>query len=83
MIQPLIAIPITIMSIFQVRCHEWGDDSDYFWTNCNSLESALQCIKDFEEENPFNLYEVLYIVEITKDGTKKIPNWDRETYKPL
>lgn len=71
------------MSKFQVRCHEWGNDSDYLWTNCDSLESALQYIKDFDEKEPLNIYEDLYIVEITEDGTKKIPNWDRETYKPL
>ncbi len=71
------------MSKFQVRCHECADDSDYLWTNCDSLESALQCIKDFDEKEPLNIYEDLYIVEITEDGTKKIPNWDRETYKPL
>ena len=40
------------MSRFEVRCHEWGDDSDYHWTYCNNREDA-QKIVDEESKKGF------------------------------
>ena len=71
------------MSTFQARCHEWGDNSDYLWTTCETLDGALKSIKSFYEKEPHNIYEYLYIIEVAEDGTKSIPNWDRNTYEPL
>ena len=69
------------MKTFQVRCHEWGDNSDYLWATFGNLESALQCIKSFYEKDPMNIYEHLYIIEISEDGKQSIPKWDRNTYE--
>ena len=38
-------------SRFEIRCHEWGDDSDYHWSWSNTLQSALDCLKKFREED--------------------------------
>ena len=32
------------MPRFEVRCHEWGDDSDYHWDYCNSREEAQKIV---------------------------------------
>ena len=47
------------MSKFEVRCHEWGDDSDYHWAYCNSRKDAQKIV----DENR-NLYEHLYYIEV-------------------
>lgn len=53
------------MAKFEVRCHEWGDDSDYHWSYYNSKEEAQRAINDFYKPNPDTcLYEHLYIVEV-------------------
>ena len=69
------------MKVFEVRCHEWGDNSDYHWENCDSLESALKVLKDFYNKDPLNIYEHLYIIEIAEDGTKSIPEYNRDTFE--
>ena len=51
------------MPRFEVRCHEWGDDSDYHWEYCNTLEAALKVMKDFYQKDPGNIYEHLYVIE--------------------
>ena len=68
-------------SRFEIRCHEWGDDSDYHWSWCNTLQSALECLKKFREEDPYNIYEHLYIIEHHKDGTLSIPEYDSDTFE--
>lgn len=53
------------MTKFEVRCHEWGDDSDYHWEYYNSREEAQRDIDDFYKLHPDTcLYEDLYIVEV-------------------
>ena len=69
------------MPRFEVRCHEWGDDSDYHWSWSNTLQSALDCLKKFREEDPYNIYEHLYIIEHHKDGTLSIPEYDSDTFE--
>ena len=71
------------MSRFEVRCHEWGDDSDYHWSYCKSLEEALKEMKDFHDQDPNNIYERLYVIEVAKDGTISNPEYNRETYEPI
>ena len=75
------------MSRFEVRCHEWGDDSDYHWKNCSTLEEALKVMKDFLNHDSGNIYEQLYVLEIADDGSISIPDYDRNTLeikkKPL
>lgn len=71
------------MSRFEVRCHEWGDDSDYHWEYCSTLDSALKIMKDFYDRDPYNMYEHLYVIEIAEDGTKSIPEYDYDTFEPL
>jgi hypothetical protein len=71
------------MPRFEVRCHEWGDDSDYHWEYCCNLEYALKVMKDFYDRDPYNIYERLYVIEIAEDGTKSIPEYNRDTYEPL
>jgi hypothetical protein len=71
------------MSRFEVRCHEWGDDSDYHWVYCNSLEEALKEMKDFHDHDPNNIYERLYVIEIADDGSKSIPGYNPETFEPI
>ncbi len=68
-------------SRFEIRCHEWGDDSDYYWSWCNTLQSALDCLEKFREEEPDNIYEHLYIIEHHKDGALSIPEYDRDTFE--
>jgi hypothetical protein len=50
------------MPRYEVRCHEWGDDSDYHWAFCDSYEDAQRIVEDFEKKDPDNIYERLYIV---------------------
>lgn len=50
------------MPRFEVRCHEWGDDSDYHWDYCNSREEAQKIV----DENT-NIYERLYIIELADE----------------
>ena len=38
------------MKRYQVRCHEWGGDSDYSWTYCETLEEAQRVIDEFYEK---------------------------------
>ena len=65
------------MPKYEVRNHEWGDDSDYVMTVEYSLEDAVQYIKDFYEPHPDTiLYERLYIIEIADNGTISIPEYD-------
>jgi hypothetical protein len=71
------------MPRFEVRCHEWGDDSDYHWEYCDTLEAALKAMKDFYRKDPGNIYERLYVIEEKDDGTKSIPDYNRDTYEPL
>ncbi len=68
-------------SRFEIRCHEWGDDSDYHWSWSNTLQSALDSLKKFREEDPYNIYEHLYIIEHHKDGTLSIPEYDSDTFE--
>ena len=52
-------------SRFEVRCHEWGDDSDYHWDYYNSREEAQKAIDNYYKNNPgSSLYEQLYIIEV-------------------
>ena len=67
------------MSQFEIRCHEWGDDSDYHWKNCSTLEEALKDIKDFYDHDPGNIYEHLYVLEIADDGSVSVPEYDHDT----
>jgi hypothetical protein len=66
---------------FEIRCHEWGDDSDYNWSWSNTLQGALDCLKQFREKDPDNIYENLYIIEHHKDGTPSIPDYNRDTFE--
>jgi hypothetical protein len=65
------------MPRFEIRCHEDGDDSDYLWSYRNTLEEALKVVKNS------NLYETLYIIEISDDGNRSIPEYDRDNFEPL
>ena len=65
------------MPRFEIRCHEDGDDSDYLWSYRNTLEEALKVVKNS------NLYETLYIREISDDGNRSIPEYDRDNFEPL
>lgn len=65
------------MSRFEVRCHEWGDDSDYHWTYCNNREDAQKIV---DEES--NLYERLYYIEVN-DNNNPIPPTKSEIRKLL
>lgn len=56
---------------YEVRCHEWGDNSDYHWCYCDTKEEAVETVKDFYAHDPGNAYEHLYVLEIKPDGTKK------------
>ena len=47
------------MPRFEVRCHEWSDDSDYHWDYCDSRKDARRIV----DEN-CNLYEHLYYIEV-------------------
>ena len=40
------------MSRYEVRCHEWGDDSDYHWTYCKTKEEAQSIVDEYG-----NIYE--------------------------
>ena len=64
------------MPKFEVRCHEWGDGSDYHWDYYSTFESAVKEIKRFYDNDPNNVYEHLYIVEIGDDGSRKPMNVD-------
>lgn len=55
------------MKRYQVRCHEWGDDSDYSWTYCETLEEAQRVIDEFYEKDPHNYYERLYIIDMEEN----------------
>ncbi len=75
---------IDFMSRFEVRCHEWGDDSDYHWEYCDTLEAALKVIKDFYQKNPDSIiYERLYVYELHDDGTRSVPEYNHNTFEPL
>lgn len=52
------------MKRYQVRCHEWGDGSDYFWDYYDTLEEAQRAINEFYEKDPDNIYERLYIIDM-------------------
>lgn len=53
------------MKKYEVRCHEWGDDSDYHRGYFNSREEAQKFIDDFYEPDPLTeTYEKLYIIEL-------------------
>ena len=60
------------MPRFEVRCHEWGDDSDYHWAYCNSRKEAQNIV----DENS-NLYERLYYIEVD-DKNNPIPPTESE-----
>ena len=64
-------------SRFEVRCHEWGDGSDYNWCFCDTREEAVETVRDFYANDPNNIYEHLYVIEIKPDGTKKNVRVDR------
>ena len=53
---------------YQVRCHEWGDDSDYFWDSYDTLEEAQRAIDDFYKKDPDNNYEHLYIIDMDENN---------------
>ena len=55
------------MPRFEVRCHEWGDDSDYHWTYCKTKEEAQSIVDKYG-----NIYEHLYYYEVDDKG-KPIP----------
>lgn len=65
---------------FEIRCVEWSDMSDYNWAWCSSLQVALDNIKKLNKVG--SLYEHYYILEHHPDGSKTIPEYDRNTYKP-
>ena len=46
---------------YEVRCYDM-DESDYHWCYCKTKEEAEEVVKDFEENNPGNIYEHLYCV---------------------
>lgn len=71
------------MPRFEVRYHEWGDNSDYHWVYCDTLEAALKVMNDFYQKDPGNIYERLYVIEEKDDGTKSVPKYNRDTYEPL
>ena len=60
------------MARFEVRCHELGDGSDYHWCYCETREEGLSIVKEFEDKNPGNTYEHLYVVELREDETKSV-----------
>ena len=64
-------------SRFEVRCHEWGDGSDYNWCFCDTREEAVETVRDFYANDPYNTYEHLYVIEIKPDGTKENVPVDR------
>lgn len=67
------------MPKFEVRNHEWGDNSDYLMATKKSLDEAIQFINDFYKSHPnTSLYERLYIYEIADDGSISIPDYDYE-----
>ena len=70
------------MKRFEVRCQEWGDDSDYHWCYCTTEAEAKKTIRDFYENdhnrinNPdnVNIYEHLYYIEVPENETEKSNN---------
>ena len=50
----------------QVRCYD-SDESDYFWGYYETREEAQKVIDDFSEDNPGNIYEHLYIIDMEKN----------------
>lgn len=61
---------------YEVRCHEWGDGSDYHWCYCDTREEAVMTVKNFYAIDPNNTYEHLYFIEIKEDGSEKFKNID-------
>jgi hypothetical protein len=47
------------------------------------LEAALKVMKEFYQNDPDNIYERLYVIEEKDDGTKSVPEYDRNTFEPL
>ena len=54
------------MKRYQVRCYE-NDGSDYFWDYYDTLEEVQKVIDDFSKNNPGNIYEHLYIIDMVKN----------------
>lgn len=53
---------------YEVRCHEWGDDSDYHIKDFSTRESAQTYIDARNKKRPAdNLYEHWYIADWTKE----------------
>ena len=63
-------------SRFEVRCHEWGDGSDYNWCYCDTKEKAIATVKHFYAKDPLNIYEHLYILETKANGTREVVSID-------
>ena len=55
-------------SRYEVRCHEWGDGSDYHWEFYDTKEEAEAAVKDFYDKEPGNVYEHLYVIEVDEEG---------------
>ena len=54
------------MKRYQVRCYE-NDESDYFWGYYDTREEAQKVLDDFSKDNPGNIYEHLYIIDMYKN----------------
>ena len=54
------------MKRYQVRCCD-SDESDYFWGYYDTREEAQRVIDNFNKNNPGNIYEHLYMIDMDKN----------------
>ena len=66
---------------FEIRCMESHDFEDYHWAWYSTLQRALDAVKKLNAENA--PYEHYWIIEHHPDGSKTIPEYDRDTYEPI
>ena len=55
-------------TVFEVRCHEWGDGSDYLITSFPTKRQAEEYVKQRNRQRPDDqLYEHWYVRERNQD----------------
>ena len=57
------------MPRFEVRCHEWGDNSDYHWAYCKTKDKAQSIVDKYD-----NFYEHMYYLEVDDKGNQIPPH---------
>ena len=66
---------------FEIRCMESHDFEDYHWSWCSTLQGALSAVKKLNADNA--PYEHYWIIEHHPDGSKTLPEYDRDTCDPI